>query len=119
MDAKLNVVSLWAEDIRETAHFYRDVLGLHLMPHHGDRPHFDLGGIYIVLVRGKPAIRQEGSPDYFPVLAFAVKDLDGAIDRLRSHQVDLPWDIVEGHGTRWIMFHDPAGNLIELVELSA
>jgi catechol 2,3-dioxygenase-like lactoylglutathione lyase family enzyme len=118
MDAKLNVVSLWAEDIRKTAHFYRDVLGLHLMPHHGDRPHFDLGGIYLVLVQGKPMIRLEGSPDHFPVLAFAVNDLDQAILRLRDSHVDLPWEVVEGHGTRWILFHDPAGNLIELVERS-
>jgi catechol 2,3-dioxygenase-like lactoylglutathione lyase family enzyme len=119
MDAKLKVVSLWAEDIPETAHFYRDVLGLQLMPHHGDRPHFDLGDIYLVLVQGKPTVRVEGSPDYFPVLAFAVNNLDESIAQLRNHDVELPWDVVDGKGTRWIMFRDPAGNLIELVEYTS
>jgi catechol 2,3-dioxygenase-like lactoylglutathione lyase family enzyme len=116
MDAKLHVVSLWAEDLHPTAHFYRDVIGLRLMPHHGDRPHFDLGGVYMVLVEGKPAVREEGSSDRFPVLTFAVKDLEEAINHLRAHEVDLPWEIEVGHGMRWIMFHDPAGNLIEFVE---
>lgn len=117
MKAKLNVVSLWAEDIPETAHFYRDVIGLRLMPHHGDRPHFDLGGIYLVLVKGKPVVRSEDSPDHFPVLAFSVEELENAMERLRTHGVNLPWGIEEGHGTRWVKFYDPAGNLIELVEL--
>lgn len=116
MDVKLKVVSLWAEDIARTAHFYRDVIGLRLLPHHGDRPHFDLGGQYLVLVRGKPTTRVEGSPDHFPVLAFGVDELESAMNRLETHGVDLPWDIEEGYGTRWIQFYDPAGNLIELVE---
>jgi hypothetical protein len=44
MSVKLAVVTLWAEDVAITAHFYRDVIGLRLLPQHGDRPHFDLGG---------------------------------------------------------------------------
>jgi catechol 2,3-dioxygenase-like lactoylglutathione lyase family enzyme len=116
MDVKLRVVSLWAEDVPKIAHFYRDVIGLRLMPHHGERPHFDLGGQYMVLVAGKPAIRAADSPDHFPVVAFSVDELESAIERLRIHDVNLPWGIQEGYGTRWIQFYDPAGNLIELVE---
>lgn len=116
MEVKLNVVSLWAEDLSETAHFYRDVIGLRLMPHHADRPHFDLGDIYLVLVQGKPTVRDADAPDHFPVMAFAVRDLEESIEQLRSNNVDLPWEVVEGTGTRWIKFNDPAGNLIELVE---
>ena len=118
MDVSLNVVSLWAEDLRTTAHFYRDVIGLRLMPHHGDRPHFDLGNLYLVLIHGKPAIRELGSPEDFPLLAFAVDDLDESIEVLRSNDVDLPWEVIQGEGSRWIKFYDPAGNLIELVEYS-
>ena len=116
VDAKLHVVSLWAEDLHQTTRFYQNVIGLRLMPHHGDRPHFDLGDAYMVLVEGKPAVREEGSSDRFPVLAFVVKDLEESINHLNAHEVELPWEIEVGHGMRWIMFNDPAGNLIEFVE---
>jgi hypothetical protein len=86
------------------------------MPHHADRPHFDLGNLYLVLVQGKPAEREVGSAEDFPILAFAVENLDESIEVLRSNDVDLPWEVVQSEGLRWIKFYDPAGNLIELVE---
>jgi catechol 2,3-dioxygenase-like lactoylglutathione lyase family enzyme len=116
MQPKLAVVSLWAEDVPATAHFYRDVIGLRRLAHHGDRPHFDLDGVYLVILKGRPVPAQDSLPSRFPVVAFAVDDLDAAVDRLRAHQVDLPWGIAEDTDARWTMFHDPAGNLIELVD---
>jgi catechol 2,3-dioxygenase-like lactoylglutathione lyase family enzyme len=117
---QIAVVSLWAEDVAATAHFYRDVLGLPPLPHHpphGERPHFDLGGTYLTILRGKPVPAQDAEPPHFPLVAFAVDDLDSAVERLRAHGVELPWGIKEGIDSRWIAFHDPAGNLIELVQL--
>ena len=35
------VFSLWAENVSTAAHFYRDVVGLCLLPHHDRRPAFD------------------------------------------------------------------------------
>jgi catechol 2,3-dioxygenase-like lactoylglutathione lyase family enzyme len=113
MSARLAVVSLWAEDVPAAAHFYRDVLGLRLLPHHGDRPHFDLGGIDLALLKGKPIAAQNATPARFPIVAFAVADLDAAVDRLRAHGVEMPWGVEEDADSRWVMFHDPAGNLIE------
>jgi catechol 2,3-dioxygenase-like lactoylglutathione lyase family enzyme len=110
MNARLAVISLWAEDVSLTVHFYRDVLGLRLLPHHGDRPHFDLDGVYLVILKGTP----NPAPTRFPLVAFAVNDLDAAIAHLRTHRVDLPWGIEEDAGSRWVMLRDPAGNLIEL-----
>jgi len=52
----------------------------------------------------------------FPLVAFAMDDLDAAVDRLRAHQVELPWGIEEDADSRWLMFRDPAGNLIEVVQ---
>lgn len=101
---------MWAEDVPTTAHFYRDVIDLRLLPHHGDRPHFDLGGTYLTILRGTPC----PAPTRFPIFAFAVEDLDATIERLRTHRVELPWGIEEDAGSRCVMFHDPAGNLIEL-----
>lgn len=49
MMTKVAVISLWAEDVPTTAHFYRDVIGLHLLPHHGGSPHFEINGTYLVI----------------------------------------------------------------------
>jgi catechol 2,3-dioxygenase-like lactoylglutathione lyase family enzyme len=118
MKPRLAVVSLWAEDLPATIHFYRDVIGLSLLPHHAGQPHFDLHGIFLTILKGKPCPAQDAEPQRFPVVAFAVDNLDAALARLRAHDVDLPWGIErEGH-SRWAMFHDPAGNLIELVEFA-
>jgi catechol 2,3-dioxygenase-like lactoylglutathione lyase family enzyme len=44
------VFSLWAEDVPAAVHFYRDVVGLDLLPHHGHRPAFDLGnGSHLII----------------------------------------------------------------------
>lgn len=112
MNPKLYVVSLYAQDIPAAAHFYRDVIGLPPVAHHGQWPHFDLGGAYLVILPGQPPQAQER----FPQLAIAVDDLDAAVSRMRAHQVDLPWDMETGQGSRWVMFRDPGGNLVELVQ---
>jgi catechol 2,3-dioxygenase-like lactoylglutathione lyase family enzyme len=114
MNPKLAVVSLWAEDVPACAHFYRDVIGLRLLVHHGDRPHFDLGGLYLVILKGRPLPPRDPVPDRFPIVAFAVDDLEAAVDQLRARQIDLPWGIEEDSDSRWVMLYDPAGNLIEL-----
>ena len=114
MDARIAVVGLWAEDVPTTAHFYRDVIGLRLLPHHGNRPHFDVGGVYLTILQGKPRPAQDSVPARFPLVAFAVEDLEAAAARLQSHHVELPWGSEEDTGARWVMFHDPAGNLIEV-----
>jgi predicted enzyme related to lactoylglutathione lyase len=113
------VVSLWAEDVPTAAHFYRDVIGLRLLPHHSHhdgRPHFDVSGTYLTILKGKPVPAQNAEPSHFPLIAFAVDDLDSAIERLQAHHVELPREVVEDADSRWAMFHDPAGNLIELVQ---
>src|SRR5574341_1061120 len=115
MNTRLAVVSLWAEDVPATAHFYRDVIGLRLLPHHhGGRPHFDLNGVFLTILRGTPRPAENASPARFPVIAFAVEDLEAAVERLKAHHGELPWGVEEDRDSRWVMFHDPAGNLSEL-----
>ena len=116
MSPKLAVVSLWAEDVAGAAHFYRDVLGLKLRTHDQHRPHFDLGGIYLVILKGRPLLPLDPIPARFPIVAFAVEDLDAAVANLRAQHVDLPWGVEEDARSRWAMLRDPAGNLIELVQ---
>ena len=113
------VISLWAEDVPAAAHFYRDVVGLRLLPshaHHDERPHFDLDGTYLTILQGKPVPAQDAEPPNFPLVAFGVDDLAAAVERLHAHGVKLPRGVEEGVESRWVVFQDPAGNLIEMVE---
>jgi catechol 2,3-dioxygenase-like lactoylglutathione lyase family enzyme len=115
MDIRIAVISLWAEDVPAAAHFYRDAIGLPLLPHHaGERPHFDLGGPILTILPGRPG--QPPPEPRFPLLALSVPDLETALARLRLHGVALPPQVESNPAGRWVLFHDPAGNLIELVE---
>ncbi len=116
MNPRIAVVGLWAEDIPACVHFYRHVIGLPLLHHHGERPHFDLNGCYLTILNGRPIAAQNPEPARFPLFAIAVADLDGAIERLRMHSIALPWGIEANAQSRWVMFYDPAGNLVELVQ---
>ena len=116
---RLAVVSLRAEDLTTTVHFYRDVIGLHLLPHHKPHPAFELqNGVFLVIVQGQPKPEQIPEEQRFPVIAFAVDDLETAIENLISKDVALPWGVEECSENRWVKFYDPAGNLIEIVQLS-
>jgi catechol 2,3-dioxygenase-like lactoylglutathione lyase family enzyme len=97
-------------------HFYRDVIGLRLLPHHGEQPHFDLDGSYLTILKGHPVPAQNADPSRFPIIAFAVSDFDAAVERLLAHDVKLLRGVEQDALSRWVMFHDPAGNLIELVQ---
>ncbi len=116
MSTKLAVIAIWAEDVAANVHFYRDVLELDLLPHHGSRPHFQVDGIYLTMLKGTPAPAQNAEPDHFPLFALAVDDLDEMVKRLEKHHIALPWGVQSGADGRWVMFHDPAGNLVELIQ---
>lgn len=96
--------------------FYQEVIGLRIREHHHDPPHFELGGASLVILKGKPQKLLDPQPERFPALAISVDSLDGMVDRLRENEVELPWEIMAGPGSRYVMFHDPGGNLVELVE---
>ena len=79
------MVSLRAEDVAQTTHFYRDVIGLEMAGHHGHMPDFDLNGTYLTVIQGEPVSKLARASAQFPVLALEVEDLDKVIDRLRRH----------------------------------
>jgi catechol 2,3-dioxygenase-like lactoylglutathione lyase family enzyme len=115
MSLKFAVIALWAEDVVGCLHFYQDVLGLTLSAEHGPQPHFQVDGVYLVIRKGIP--RPASNADRFPLFALAVDQLDEMVPRLAAHDVALPWGVEGNANARWVMFHDPAGNLIELVQL--
>jgi hypothetical protein len=43
--------------------------------------------------------------------------LDQAIQHLQAHGVKMAGDVVTKPSARYIMFYDPAGNLLEIAEL--
>ena len=94
------------------------MIGLNLIPHHGERPHIDLGGTYLTILRGLPHPAEDSVPARFPVVAFRVPPLEQAIARLEAAGAPLPWGIEDEAGSRWVMFHDQAGYLVELVEFN-
>jgi catechol 2,3-dioxygenase-like lactoylglutathione lyase family enzyme len=116
MPPQLAVVSLWAENMPETAKFYRDVIGLEMIHEHiAERVHFRLGeNRYLVLLKGKPHPATETAIERFPLVAFEVDDLEKAYKRLQDHGVETLKGIEEDSWSRWVMLYDPAGNLIEL-----
>ena len=116
---KALVYSLWAQDVPAAARFYRDVIGLDLLPDHSQHPVFDLGhGSHLVILQGQRPSAQRIGHGRFPHIAFAVEDLDDAIAHLETCGVELPWGIEANREARWILFRDPAGNWIELAQLN-
>lgn len=115
------VLTVWAEaeNIKPTAKFYEDVLGLKRISANTDHYVFDTDGTFIVIMEGR--LEQPRDPKRrWPMFALTVPDLDLSIKALRAAKIELPWGIEESSApspsSRWVMFHDPAGNLIELVE---
>ena len=117
MIKKFAAVALWVEDFTSVLHFYQKILGLDLISHHGDVPQLKVGDGILVLVKGKlpPAI--DTFPADFPLIAFKVNDLDKMAETLMAENVELKSSIEERRDSRWIKVCDPAGNLIELVEI--
>ena len=115
---KLIVVTLWAPDVPKILHFYRNVLGLELLPHHEKQPAFIVGNdVHMMIRKGTPVPAQDSTP--FPMIAFQVADLDEAVQHLQAHGVKLATEIVINPSARYVMFRDPAGNLIEIAQLSS
>lgn len=113
---QISVASLWVEDVPTTVSFYSEVIGLRVclcQARHMDPPHFDVGGAYLAILKGKSVLAQNA--EAFPRIALAVEDLDSAIENLKAHHVDLVKDVEEDLDSRWVFFRDPGGNLIEIV----
>ena len=117
MIRRFAAVALWVEDFASVLHFYQDILGLDLISHHGDVPQLKVGDGILVLVKGKlpPAI--DSFPADFPLIAFEVNDLNKMVETLMAENIELKSSIEERRDSRWIKLCDPAGNLIELVEI--
>jgi len=115
------VVTVWAESevLESTASFYENVLGLQRVGSSTEPYLFDADGTFVVVMEG----RLEQPRDIkrrWPMFALSVPDLDQSVELLRNAGTELPWGVEEFGAPQpsslYVMFHDPAGNLMEIVE---
>ena len=111
----IDFVTSHVTDTREAVRFYRDVLGL-------DQGFIDDGGIFgdgnqdtwtefdtrpvsLALVRWE---EEAGRPG----IAFAVDDVDEAVNELRAKDVEIVMEPVDSGSCRMAWIKDPWGNLL-------
>lgn len=116
----LAVLTVWAEasKLEATANFYQEVLGV--KPVEAGNPYIlNADGTFLVIMEGTLQ-HPEDVARRWPLFALTVPSLDESLEQLSKADIALPWGIEE-YGepepySRYVMFNDPAGNLIELVE---
>jgi catechol 2,3-dioxygenase-like lactoylglutathione lyase family enzyme len=117
MIINMAVVTLWADNFEETVIFYKRVLGMNDVQQESEGIiHFKIDDILFTVMKGKPAKATNSINPRFPIVAFSVEDIQKSFNILKENKVELPWGIEESAAAKWIMFNDPAGNLIELVQ---
>lgn len=115
---QLIAVTLWTEDLPATVRFYRDILGLPLLPDPGEQPQFDLGNATLAIAKGRPLPAQNVDNPRLPLIALSVANLTAVLARLEAAQIELPWGVEKSQQAHRVLLHDPAGNLIELVQFN-
>ena len=108
-------VSLNVSDADVARHFYVDVLGLRAI----DRPELPVDGVWLEMAdrRQVHLIVAAVPDDRGQHAAFAVDDLDAAIDAVRAHGVTVSDAVPVGDtGVRQAFLADPDGNRLELTQ---
>jgi lactoylglutathione lyase len=123
---RMNVITVFAEDLAETKAFYEDVLGLEVLGEEknefGPSVVFKLGNIMINLAHvtagpdfcapGAVAPRGEGARVVLPVAVENVDEACAELARLGVPLLDEPRD--RPWGIRCASFVDPAGHIWEI-----
>lgn len=111
--AGIHHVSLNVTDTERSLEFYRDLLGLAVLP----RPEFPFGGAWLDAGDGRQVHLIETAdvpPDLGQHVAFRVEDIDGVVDHLRAARVRIgDPSPVGGTATRQAFAADPDGNRVE------
>jgi catechol 2,3-dioxygenase-like lactoylglutathione lyase family enzyme len=120
---RLDNIDVLCADLERMAPFYRDVLGLPLLfPYLREDgwAGFQAGDvtIYLIEVGGEaPTRRVPGAgPAGIESFAFAVENLEQAIEELSGKGVEWASDIVESEWYRYRSFYDPEGNVLHVTQ---
>ena len=121
---KIEVITLFVEDLSSAKAFYRNVFGLEVVFEDGDSAVFKLHSLMINLLAVseahaliEPATVAGPRAGARALLTVAVEDANAVCEELRRHGVkllngpiDRPW------GRRTAAFADPAGNVWEIAQ---
>lgn len=116
--ADIHHVSLNVSDTERALEFYRDVLGLAVLP----RPAFPFGGAWLDAGSGRQIhlIEADVPGDLGQHVAFRVESLDEVITELRRVGLDIgDARPVGGTGIRQAFAADPDGNRVEFTQPAA
>jgi catechol 2,3-dioxygenase-like lactoylglutathione lyase family enzyme len=113
--AKPIVVTLWAPDPEALAPFYAHTLRLPRDDHHGHAANFQVDDTHLVIMPGEPQPPRNQKRDPWPIFAFSTPHYDAIKETLSTQGVPVLDQSPAGQVHEWIMFPDPAGNILELV----
>ncbi len=114
--AGMNHFTVLTADLEATLSFYCDMLGLR----QGPRPPFQFPGAWLYcgdqavlhIVAGRPLPQDPaGVLDH---MAFGADDLNGTIERLKTHGIGYDLRRLAGTQSWQLFFHDPNGARVEL-----
>ena len=110
----VDFVTVPAQDIEDSMHFYGTVLGLPFVKRWGEMPaaEFQAGNLTIA-VMDPTAFGQEFRPHAVPV-AFQVDDVAAARTQLEAQGVRFVTDMIDSGVCHQAIFLDPAGNALGL-----
>ena len=112
---RIAVVGVPARNATRAVHFYRDTLGLPMLPHHAGPPHFKVGGTFLaVFERGESFVASSA-----PLVAFEVDDLEADMAALAARGVVFEGGVRQDGEARWTAFRDSEGNELELIQFVA
>lgn len=113
--ADIHHVSLNVSDTERSLSFYRDVLGMAMLP----RPDFGFGGAWLDAGNGRQVhlIEAEVPANHGQHVAFRVTDVDAVVSSLRAAGCEVPDPkAVAATGLRQTFTRDPDGNLLEFTQ---
>ena len=110
----VDFVAVPAKDFEESVRFYGEVLGLEAGKRWGNMPgaEFQAGNLTLAIM-DPTAFGQEFKPHSLPI-ALQVDDVAAARERLEGEGVKFVTDIIDSGVCHQAIFHDPAGNQLDL-----
>lgn len=110
----VDFVAVPAEDFEASVHFYRTVLGLPAGKRWGNMPgaEFQAGNLTLAIME-PTAFGMEFRPHGLPI-ALQVDDVAAAKAHLEAQGVSFLGDIIDSGVCHQAIFHDPAGNTLDL-----